>query len=217
MNAKKIDEFAGPECGNCTSTKTKAGQSLSQTCNRRKLVTYCSRDCQVQHWKSGDHQKWCLTPEERSVQQFATAKKECLETTSELIGDETSCPVCLEPIVPSKTALNVTLPCLHVFHISCVEDLRSHALQKACPLCRAELPSQYDASATKRCASCGNEKGPNGAPLVNCANCKLVFYCGRDCQRAHWKNGGHKAACAQLTNQRIVVSHFSEVLFVLIV
>jgi len=181
MNAKKIDEFAGPECGNCTATKTKAGQPLSQTCNRCKLVSYCSRDCQVQHWKSGDHQKWCLTPKERSVQS-ALDRKEDYETDEELFGDEASCSVCLEPIVSAKADLNVTLPCLHIFHISCLEDLRSHALQQACPLCRAELPSQTDDSATKCCANCGSEKCPNGAPLVNCANCKLVFYCGRDFQ-----------------------------------
>jgi len=204
MNAKKIDDFSGPECGNCTATKTKADQPLSQKCNRCKLVSYCSRECQVQHWKSGDHQKWCLTPKERSVQQSALARKEDCEANLGLHDNASNCPVCLAPIVVAKIDLNVTLPCLHVFHISCVEDLRSHALQQACPLCRAELPSKPDLSAAKGCANCGNEKRPNGAPIVSCANCKLVFYCGRDCQRAHWKHGGHKAVCAQASAERIV-------------
>jgi len=158
----------------------------------------------MQHWKSGGHQKWCLTPEERSVQQSKAVKYEDLETAA-LFGDEASCPVCLEPIVPAKTDLNVTLPCLHVFHISCVDNLRSYSPQQACPLCRTELPSQSDASVANRCcANCSIDKCPNGTPLTNCSNCKVVFYCGRDCQRTHWKHGGHKAICARLTTERIV-------------
>eukprot|EP00899_Mesostigma_viride_P016069 jgi/Mesvir1/24463/Mv21827-RA.1 len=31
-----------------------------------------------------------------------------------------------------------------------------------------------------------------------CAQCKLVSYCGRDCQKSHWKSG-HKAACVPST------------------
>ena len=209
MNAKKIDVFAGPECANCNATKSQTGQPVSQKCNRCKLLAYCSRECQAQHWKSGGHKKWCLTPEERSIQKSALTEEEVREEKSEVNGNAASCPVCLEPIVSTKTDLNITLPCLHVFHISCVEDLRSHALQQACPLCRAELPSQSAASEPKSCANCGNGTCPNGAPLVNCANCKLVFYCGRDCQRGHWKNGGHKAVCAQLTARGIAVSQSS--------
>mmetsp|Transcript_43405 Transcript_43405/g.80346 ORF Transcript_43405/g.80346 Transcript_43405/m.80346 type:complete len:201 (-) Transcript_43405:3-605(-) len=44
------------------------------------------------------------------------------------------------------------------------------------------------------------------SPLVGCANCKLVLYCGRDCQRSHWRHGGHKAVCAQATTQRIAAA-----------
>jgi len=173
MDKRKKDAFAGPECANCTATKTKAGQPLSQKCARCRLLVYCSRECQVQHWKSGGHQKWCLTPKERSVQQSALAQKEEVHEATLDLDCEASCPVCLEPIVLAKTDLNVTLACSHLFHIACVEGLRSYALQQACPLCRAELRSESGTSTTTHCANCGNEKCSNGAlpssvvPIVN--------------------------------------------------
>jgi len=205
MDNKKKKAFGGLECANCTATKSKAGQPISHKCARCQLQAYCSRECQAQHWKSGGHQKWCLTPKERSVQS-ALAKKKGHEAALEgLDGEAANCPVCLEPIVLAKTNLNETLACSHVFHISCIEGLRSHALQQACRLCRADLPSQSFASSTTHCAYCENKRCSNGAPLVSCANCKLVVYCGRDCQRAHWKHGGHKAICAEATAQRIAV------------
>ena len=33
-----------------------------------------------------------------------------------------------------------------------------------------------------------------GTLLKRCSRCKLMFYCGPDCQRAAW-NAGHKHAC----------------------
>jgi len=44
-----------------------------------------------------------------------------------------------------------------------------------------------DADGEAVCASCGN---PND--LSRCSGCRMVFYCGRECQRAHWRAGGHK-------------------------
>ncbi|PNH11267.1 hypothetical protein TSOC_001921 [Tetrabaena socialis] len=48
--------------------------------------------------------------------------------------------------------------------------------------------------------SCRNFAGPVEAdlPLRQCSACKSVRYCGAGCQRQHWREGGHKAACARL-------------------
>ncbi|CAM9967240.1 unnamed protein product, partial [Heterosigma akashiwo] len=40
-----------------------------------------------------------------------------------------------------------------------------------------------------RCAVCGV-----GAGLHGCAGCRLVYYCSKEHQKAHWKE--HKPACA---------------------
>jgi len=35
------------------------------------------------------------------------------------------------------------------------------------------------------CVACGAAAG--GTKLRTCSRCRLARYCGRDCQRAHWK------------------------------
>ncbi|KAI1161159.1 hypothetical protein F5B18DRAFT_674905 [Nemania serpens] len=44
-----------------------------------------------------------------------------------------------------------------------------------------------------RCASCGKNKQADGSALMNCARCRKVKYCSRECQRKDWK--AHKSAC----------------------
>ncbi|EJK57876.1 hypothetical protein THAOC_22041 [Thalassiosira oceanica] len=47
---------------------------------------------------------------------------------------------------------------------------------------------------TEICANCGKQ-GSDTVKLKNCTACRLVKYCGVDCQRAHRKQ--HKKACKQ--------------------
>merc|ERR1711865_1285247 len=47
-------------------------------------------------------------------------------------------------------------------------------------------------AATRMCALCSKPAADN-ATLLRCTRCKKVFYCNKDCQRAHWKE--HKASC----------------------
>ena len=44
------------------------------------------------------------------------------------------------------------------------------------------------------CANCGKQ-GSDVVKLKNCTACRLVKYCGVDCQKAHRKQ--HKKACKQ--------------------
>ncbi|EJK56578.1 hypothetical protein THAOC_23507, partial [Thalassiosira oceanica] len=56
-------------------------------------------------------------------------------------------------------------------------------------------PSGQAVSETgEACANCGKH-GSNTVKLKNCTACRLVKYCGVDCQRAHRKQ--HKKACKQ--------------------
>lgn len=45
-----------------------------------------------------------------------------------------------------------------------------------------------------KCAACATAL-TGGAPI--CASCRVVHYCNRECQRAHWKV--HKQTCSKPT------------------
>jgi hypothetical protein len=50
-------------------------------------------------------------------------------------------------------------------------------------------------SAASVCAACGARAGQPGVRLQMCSRCQRVYYCGPDCQRAHWR--AHKAECGK--------------------
>lgn len=78
----------------------------------------------------------------------------CAEECSAADDDHDECAICLEPMckfLPPSSAFRppthnwndthtCTLPCKHIFHASCVEELRSSTAPEACPLCRESLP-----------------------------------------------------------------------------
>ena len=126
MTTKKSS--AGPECANCGV----AGVPL-KACSRCKLVKYCDKDCQRQHWTKGEHQKFCIAVDKRKPQIDAATSN---LLTEEFKGDE--CAICLSPLSQSNACL---LPCSHSYHSECVAQLRKFGISQVCPLCRAELPA----------------------------------------------------------------------------
>ena len=45
-------------CANCSISSNNEGVKLN-ACSRCKVVKYCSRACQLKHWKEGGHRKIC--------------------------------------------------------------------------------------------------------------------------------------------------------------
>jgi hypothetical protein len=43
------------------------------------------------------------------------------------------------------------------------------------------------------CGMCGKRECDDGTPLKTCGKCRAVWYCSRDCQKAH--HGVHKREC----------------------
>jgi len=73
------------------------------------------------------------------------------------------CAICLHVMANAPTC---TLPCKHVLHTACVEDLRVYCAKAACPLCRADLPlgpNQLFAEATRRHALWWRSSAPSRA------------------------------------------------------
>ena len=127
-------------CVNCTEV-----QPSMKQCARCKLVHYCSRPCQLQHWslhKSACHQRQSDTSCARvdgTQQQKANAsntKNEVAFVTCTLYGEE--CSICLEPVTGAS---NFQLPCGHWYHTRCLKGLREHGGSDNCPNCREPLPA----------------------------------------------------------------------------
>ncbi|EQC36735.1 hypothetical protein SDRG_06171 [Saprolegnia diclina VS20] len=59
--------------------------------------------------------------------------------------------------------------------------------------------------ATAELSHCAGCAAPRTGALA-CARCKCVAYCSKACQVRDWKEGGHKAACRQLSAQCYIVS-----------
>ena len=65
--------------------------------------------------------------------------------------------------------------------------------------------------ASTYCAYCEAEEGEKQQQqgdaskqqhLLRCARCQDVFYCSVKCQKAHWKEGGHKQSCPDRNRRR---------------
>ena len=135
MSTKK--KSADPNVKKCANCDT-IGANL--TCAKCKSTDYCSKACQIQHWKKG-HKEHCVTPEKRRPQTIASkgldGNSQILRGAEEDGGDSRECLVCLDSL--SGGGAVCTLSCKHEFHQECVNQLRMHGVQQVCPLCRAAL------------------------------------------------------------------------------
>ena len=136
-----VTAAASPEASEPAKTKKKSMSASDcafcgavdlplKPCTRCGVPEYCSRDCQLAHWKEG-HKQACVPPDQRRPEAAATASKR--EPATE--GPE--CAICLSPVDEASAC---TLPCSHTFHGECVAGLRKFGVAQACPICRAELP-----------------------------------------------------------------------------
>jgi len=136
MDSKKKSADSNVKvCTNCETVDPKF------TCAKCKVTAYCSKACQKQHWKNG-HKVACVAPEERRPQ--ATTSRDIggnlgkEHETGEKVFGSGKCSICLDSLSGCAVC---TLPCNHVFHQECAEQLRKHGVQQVCPLCRAVLPA----------------------------------------------------------------------------
>ena len=56
----------------------------------------------------------------------------------------------------------------------------------------------------RQCQNCGFSSPDPTVILLACGQCKNVYYCNKDCQKAHWKT--HKRCCMTSHDQKAIVS-----------
>ncbi len=62
------------------------------------------------------------------------------------------------------------------------------------PPCEAVEAAGLSLCANPRCDRLEGDSEA-GRPVLRCGGCRVVSYCCRECQAAHWKEGGHKEEC----------------------
>ena len=100
--------------------------------------------CQKQHWKEGGHKQNCVAEEERSVEKAAAMKsggasggRGGAAAAAEDHEEGGICAICQYPLSEEPCT---KMPCSHVYHVACVEKLRSYDIKQVCPTCRVDLP-----------------------------------------------------------------------------
>jgi len=134
-NGKQKFPLNAKLCSNCSVAEGSAIAPKLSACARCGLERYCSKDCQRAHWKA-NHKQHCIAKADRTPQLQKPANVN--KSASQVVAVGTNCAICQDVIVERST--RCILPCNHVFHSTCVAELRKFGVDQACPLCRTLLP-----------------------------------------------------------------------------
>ena len=134
MKDKKNSNPERKICGKCSATEGSEIAPRLRSCSRCGLVFYCSRDCQRAHWT--DHKQTCIPKADRAPQHQKAVDVSLGAASDAGVAGE-MCAICQDTLASGPAC---TLPCTHVFHSTCVAELRKLGVQQACPLCRTNLP-----------------------------------------------------------------------------
>ena len=130
-SAEAEDLVASRACIECDAC---GAPSPQKKCAQCLSYYYCSRECQVSHWRS--HKEECSHLNEM-CKLHVDKHVPAVGPTDKIDGP---CVICLEDTVTNP----VTLDCGHVFCFECIGTYQQHAEQSSqessCPYCRGELP-----------------------------------------------------------------------------
>jgi hypothetical protein len=99
--------------------------------------------------------------------------------------------------------------------VDVVDETKAGVVEKTIETSDARAPlgdprRSVSTTASRECANCGVQGGDFGC----CSRCSAVWYCGKQCQSAHWRENGHREQCkskrAEVSNSPIAGSAYSE-------
>ena len=167
----------------CTNCKLHIEIQNLMKCSTCMSASYCSKKCQRNHWS--EHKLQCKSTKREDKSPRNTQGSFACNTQPSLQQKQSPRPTVKEDseLKPSS---------------SDKQETRGQISEKEFPAAPKEAkPSQQSGSHLKtlrneRCGYC-QKRTPS---LKSCLGCHKVSYCGRDCQRAHWKQ--HKDYCKSL-------------------
>ena len=158
------------DCANCGASEgTIPGITMHKPCSRCMCTFYCSVRCQKRHWKEGGHKHSCVPMEDRSVEKAKAAveptkKNNNAGAAATEDDEEDICAICQYPLSDEPST---KMPCSHVYHVACVEKLRSYDIKQVCPTCRVDLPPGRSRCSRRQCVGFGCFIAGTGRAMIS--------------------------------------------------
>jgi hypothetical protein len=114
----------------------KCGGAGPHQCSKCRVVAYCGRSCQEEHWKA--HKPECKKWRKEAAKEAGVLFSSELELVTLSEQAEEECSICLEIVETSERSS--PLACTHIFHRTCLNEWREHSKNAECPNCRKALP-----------------------------------------------------------------------------
>ena len=146
LPVKKLDQASLPECSNCLAVDLKLS-----ACTGCFVARYCSKPCQLQHWRA-IHKLDCMSMQAQRAQAavkspaaglpVGTSARPAAESTEQpqLLRGLAECAICLESLLASGCTI---LRCGHLLHSACYSMLPPCSVPDGsagptiqCPHCR---------------------------------------------------------------------------------
>jgi hypothetical protein len=149
MNAQSDDAKACSKCG--------AEGDNMQRCGRCKAVYYCSRECQVGHWK--EHKVKCEA--EADIEKRAAIEKvKCSSMNISALRKELR----------------------EKFHISTESFVEKHEFVQSLAKARVMKKLSKEITKTVFCQNCSKQ----AIKMHECSRCWNAHYCSKECQKSHF-------------------------------
>ncbi|GAQ80357.1 hypothetical protein KFL_000520290 [Klebsormidium nitens] len=180
MKAANMDAYAFQMDGNYLT-------SIKKTWAREEARRRCIAENadQVQRWldETGGHRQ--VTPQARSKEALAAARRRAFEeAVNRLLTKET----------PTVADVRRELAAYESACNALEASSSGGSDQAASSGVEAPEAAPRDVRTPKVCDHCG-ERASDGKKLLRCSDCRKARYCGKECQAAAWRSGGHREAC----------------------
>ena len=155
-------------------------------CMGCRSTSYCSKQCQTNHWS--EHKLQCKSTQREEMSSLDTQGSPSPNTQPSLTAQRKQSPLLTGAVEedsnlkPSSSEKQVTLQ----NHKELPVD---HEEAKQSPTTEQAKQSESITHCDETCSYCQKQT----ASLKSCSRCHKASYCGKECQREHWKE--HKKDC----------------------
>lgn len=119
---------AGAVAGNCYALEGSESAPKLSACSRCRLVAYCSRNCQRDHWKT-NHKQYCISKAADRAPQLQKPPEAFKGAEYGASNTSKACAICQDQMTNETSC---ALSCGHAFHVKCIAQMRKFGVKQGC-------------------------------------------------------------------------------------